>query len=130
MRVATIDIGTNTVLLLVAERGADGSPMAVAERATITRLGEGVDRTRRFTPAAISRTLECLDEYAGLIGDLHVERVSVVGTSAMRDALGGEEIRDGIRGLFGVEARVLRGDEEAILAFRGALGGLGNEGPA
>ena len=86
MRVATIDIGTNTVLLLVAERGDDGSLRAVEERATITRLGEGVDRTQRLAPAAIARTRACLEEYAEVVRAAGAERVAVVGTSAMRDA--------------------------------------------
>ena len=124
MRVATVDIGTNTVLLLVAERGVDGGLRSIAERATITRLGEGVDRTRRLTPAAIARTRDCLQEYAQAIRGFGVNRVSVVGTSAMRDAGGGDEVRTHVRALLGVDARVLSGEEEARLTFLGAVGGL------
>jgi exopolyphosphatase / guanosine-5'-triphosphate,3'-diphosphate pyrophosphatase len=126
-RVATIDIGTNTVLLLVAERDDDGALRAIAERATITRLGEGVDRTRRLTPAAVARTRDCLEEYAAVIGQLGAERVSIVGTSAMRDAAGGDDLRAQARALFGVDVRVLSGEQEARLAFRGAIGGLAFE---
>jgi exopolyphosphatase/guanosine-5'-triphosphate,3'-diphosphate pyrophosphatase len=122
MRVATIDIGTNTALLLVADRRADGSLVAVAERATITRLGEGVDRTRRLAAAAIERTRASLEDYARVVRELAAERIAVVGTSAMRDAGGGDEVRAHVRELFGVEARVLSGAEEARLTFRGALG--------
>jgi exopolyphosphatase/guanosine-5'-triphosphate,3'-diphosphate pyrophosphatase len=124
MRVATIDIGTNTVLLLVAERAADGALHAVEERATITRLGEGVDRTKRLTPAAIERTRACLQEYAVLVRASGAERVAVVGTSAMRDAGGGDEVRADVLAALGVEARVVSGDEEARLTFRGAVSGL------
>jgi exopolyphosphatase/guanosine-5'-triphosphate,3'-diphosphate pyrophosphatase len=124
MRVATLDIGTNTVLLLVADRQADGSLVAVEERATITRLGEGVDRTRTLSPAAIERTRACLADYAGVVRRLGTDRVAVVGTSAMRDAGGGQEVRSQVRALLGVDARVLSGDEEARLTFRGALSGL------
>ena len=124
MRVATIDIGTNTVLLLVAERGADGVLRAVEERATITRLGEGVDRTSCLAAAAIERTRTCLAEYAGVVSGAGAERVAVVGTSAMRDAGGGEELRAHIRAALGVEVRVVSGEEEARLTFRGALSGL------
>jgi exopolyphosphatase/guanosine-5'-triphosphate,3'-diphosphate pyrophosphatase len=128
MRVATIDIGTNTVLLLVAERPGRGPLEAVEERATITRLGEGVDRTRQLSPAAVERTCACLSEYAQRIGELAVDRVGVVGTSAMRDAGGGEQVRERVRALFGVDARVLSGDEEARLTFHGALSGLPRDG--
>ncbi len=124
MRVAAVDIGTNTLLLLVADREENGSLLAVAERATITRLGAGVDRTRKLAPDAIDRTLRCLAEYASLVGQLGAERVGIVGTSAMRDAQGSDEVRSRIRALFGVEPQVLTGEEEARLTFRGALSGL------
>jgi exopolyphosphatase / guanosine-5'-triphosphate,3'-diphosphate pyrophosphatase len=124
VRVATIDIGTNTVLLLVAERAQDGGLRGLAERAVVTRLGEGVDRSRQLAPAAIERTRNCLRDYARCLRDLGAERVSVVGTSAMRDARGGGQIREIVQALFGVEARVLAGEDEARLTFRGAVGGL------
>ena len=85
MRVATLDIGTNSVLLLVAETGPHGL-VPLFERATITRLGEGVDRTRRLAPAARERTLACITEYAQQIAQHGVARSAAVGTSALRDA--------------------------------------------
>jgi exopolyphosphatase/guanosine-5'-triphosphate,3'-diphosphate pyrophosphatase len=124
MRVAAVDLGTNTVLLLVADRGADGQLAVVTDRARVTRLGEGVDRTRRLAPTAVARTLVCLEQYARVTQDLGAERLAVVATSAMRDAQGGDEVRGRIRALFGVEPRVLSGDDEARLTFRGAIGGL------
>ncbi|RYZ15270.1 MAG: Ppx/GppA family phosphatase, partial [Myxococcaceae bacterium] len=63
MRVGCIDIGTNSVLLLVAEPGPQG-PRAVLERATVTRLGQGVDATGELAPDARERTLRCLEGYA------------------------------------------------------------------
>src|SRR5579863_10261228 len=101
MRVAALDIGTNTVLLLVADRQLDGSLVPVAEHATITRLGQDVDRTRRLAAKAISRTRACLESYARILHELQPRRVGVVGTSAMRDADGGRELRDHIRALLG-----------------------------
>jgi exopolyphosphatase/guanosine-5'-triphosphate,3'-diphosphate pyrophosphatase len=124
-RVAAIDIGTNTVLLLVAEADASGALVAVLERATITRLGEDVDRTRTLAPVAILRTNACLTAYAEDVRRLGVTRVGVVGTSAMRDAGGGDVVRDHVKRTFGVEARVISGDEEARVTFAGALSGLG-----
>jgi exopolyphosphatase/guanosine-5'-triphosphate,3'-diphosphate pyrophosphatase len=124
-RVAAIDIGTNTVLLLVAEAREGGVLSAVTERATITRLGEGVDKTRVLAAAAVERTNACLSTYADVVRELGVERVAVAGTSAMRDAQGGEAVRDHVRAVLGVEARVISGDEEARLTFAGAVSGLG-----
>jgi exopolyphosphatase/guanosine-5'-triphosphate,3'-diphosphate pyrophosphatase len=130
MRVATIDIGTNTVLLLVAEKQPDGSLVAVDERATVTRLGEGVDQSRRFLPAALARTEACLDEYAEIVRALAVDRVAVVGTSAMRDAAGGEDLCARVQTAFGVPAQVVTGPVEARLTFRGALAGMPLRGAA
>lgn len=124
MRVAAIDIGTNTVLLLVAERDAAGRAVAVEEHATITRLGQGVDETRRLAPEAVARTEACLDAYAGVVERLGAARVAVVGTSAMRDAGGGDAVRAHVKARFGVEARTISGDEEARLTFEGALSGI------
>jgi exopolyphosphatase/guanosine-5'-triphosphate,3'-diphosphate pyrophosphatase len=124
MRIATIDIGTNTVLLLVAERDARGVLLPLTERATITRLGEGVDRTKQLSPAAVERTAACIDEYANVIRDAGARRIAVVGTSAMRDAAGSEQLRARVRAALGVEPRVLSGEDEARLTFRGALSGL------
>jgi exopolyphosphatase/guanosine-5'-triphosphate,3'-diphosphate pyrophosphatase len=123
MRVATIDIGTNTVLLLVAEAAGDAL-VAVEEHATITRLGENVDKTRVLAPAAIERTNAALDRYAEVVRRLGAQRVAVVGTSAMRDAGGGDAVRAHVKARFGVDARTISGDEEARLTFAGALSGI------
>jgi exopolyphosphatase/guanosine-5'-triphosphate,3'-diphosphate pyrophosphatase len=123
VRVAAIDIGTNSVLLLVAEqRGAELVP--VEERATVTRLGQGVDRTRALAPEAIERTLACLRDYAAVLRGARAERLDVVGTSAMRDAQGGAAFVERARDLLGVAPRVVSGEEEAALSFEGALAGL------
>ena len=124
MRVATIDIGTNSVLLLIAEPSG-GDLVPVVERATITRLGRGVDRTRALDPDAARDTLACLEAYAAEIRDASAARVDVVGTSAMRDARGGDDFRERARSILGVAPRVISGDEEAALTFGGALVGLG-----
>lgn len=126
-RVAAIDIGTNSVLLLVAEMQG-GVPRPLLERATITRLGQGVDRTRTLAPEAIDRTLDCLRAYAVDIAEHAPEQLLVVGTSAMRDAAGGATFRERAREILGVEPRVASGDEEADLTFLGALSGLPVEG--
>lgn len=123
MSVAAIDIGTNSVLLLVAERRG-GELVALAERATITRLGQGVDAARALAPEAVERTLACLARYGEELRSLGVERVDAVGTSAMRDAAGGEAFIARARDLIGVTPRVISGPEEAELTYAGALTGL------
>ena len=120
---AAIDIGTNSVLLVIAARGAAG-PEPLLERATITRLGEGVDKTRRLAPAAIERNLDCLRTYAADLRHHGAPPLDVVGTSALRDAEGAQAFLDEAERILGVRPRVIAGDEEAALTFRGALSGL------
>jgi exopolyphosphatase / guanosine-5'-triphosphate,3'-diphosphate pyrophosphatase len=128
MRVAAIDIGTNSVLLLIAERQGDVI-VPILERATITRLGQGVDATRALAPEASRRTLDCLARYAEDIRAAGAARLAVAGTSAMRDAAGGESFRAEAKSLLGAEPRVISGREEAELTFEGAMTGLGLSGP-
>jgi exopolyphosphatase/guanosine-5'-triphosphate,3'-diphosphate pyrophosphatase len=122
-RVAAIDVGTNTVLLLVAE-GTGAAPRAVLELATITRLGEGVDRTGRLGAAAMERTLATLSSYAERFRELGVERVAAVCTSAARDAENGGDFLHAATRVLGRAPRIVDGDEEARLTFDGALTGI------
>jgi exopolyphosphatase/guanosine-5'-triphosphate,3'-diphosphate pyrophosphatase len=123
-RVASIDIGTNSVLLLIAEVGSDGELDPIHEEATITRLGQGVDKTRCLAPEAVERTLACIRAYADAIAAAGAGAVAAVGTSAMRDAEGGEAFAASAEKLLGVRPRVISGDEEARLTFLGGLSGL------
>jgi exopolyphosphatase/guanosine-5'-triphosphate,3'-diphosphate pyrophosphatase len=122
-RVAAIDIGTNSVLLVIAAAEAAG-PRPLLERATITRMGEGVDKTRRLAPAAVARNLACLRAYAEDLQAHGSPKLDVVGTSALRDAEGAQAFLDEAERILGVRPRVIAGDEEARLTFRGALSGL------
>ncbi len=122
-RAAAIDVGTNSVLLTIAE-AAPSAPRALLERATITRLGEGVDRTRRLAPEAAARTLSCLESYARCIAEANVDAVAVVGTSALRDAGGADAFLANVRSALGVELEVISGMREAELTFRGSVSGL------
>lgn len=129
MRIGTIDIGTNSVLLLVADADERGRLSPVVDRSTITRLGQGVDRTRTLHPEAVDRTLACLEQYARQMRELGVEAVDAVCTSAARDAGGAEEFVAEAAALLGARPRVIAGKEEARLTFVGALAGLSVQGP-
>lgn len=126
-RRAAIDIGTNSVLLLIAERTADGW-RPIVEQATITRLGQGVDRTRELAPEACERTLKVLADYSEVLRAERVTELDVVGTSAMRDARGGPSFAERAGAVLGVAPRILSGDEEAAVTFVGTLSGLHLEG--
>jgi len=120
VRLAAIDVGTNSTRLLVADVDGGGITAEQAREMVITRLGRGVDRTRRLDPAALRRTLEVLADYAAICERLGVRATRVVATSATRDASNREEFLDGVRRLLGVEAEVLSGDEEGATAYAGA----------
>jgi exopolyphosphatase/guanosine-5'-triphosphate,3'-diphosphate pyrophosphatase len=129
LKVATIDIGTNSVLLLIAETLGDHGPSPVHEVSTITRLGQGVDKDRCLHPDAIHRTLLCLEDYARRMQEHHVERLDVVTTSAARDAVGVDAFLDAAERILGARPRVISGEAEARLTFLGALSGLSVAGP-
>jgi exopolyphosphatase/guanosine-5'-triphosphate,3'-diphosphate pyrophosphatase len=122
MRVAVIDLGTNSTRLLVADV-VDGELTEVARRLTITRLGEGVDATGRLAPAAVERVRACLAAFRDEIDRLGVERTLSFGTSAMRDASDGASTLEQLGREFDVETRLLTGDEEAELGLLGTTPG-------
>jgi len=117
-RVAAVDLGTNTTRLLVADVEA-GRLETVERRETITGLGEGVDRRRLLLPTAIARVRNCLVAYRRTAEALGAERVLAVGTSAIRDADNGEAFLGEVEWSYGFTTRMLDGDEEALLTFRG-----------
>jgi exopolyphosphatase/guanosine-5'-triphosphate,3'-diphosphate pyrophosphatase len=122
MRVAVIDLGTNTTRLLVADVEGDRVE-EVARRTRITRLGEGVDERRRLLPLPIARVRNCLADYRGELEALGAERTLVVATSAIRDAENGEAFLGEIEWSYGFTTRLLSGKEEAELTFRGVGAG-------
>lgn len=122
MRVAAIDQGTNTTRLLVADV-EDGELEEVAKRLEITRLGEGVDSRRRLLPLPITRVRNVLTDCRRDAERLGAERILLVATSAVRDAENGEAFLGEIEWSYGFVTRLLSGDEEAELTFRGAATG-------
>jgi exopolyphosphatase / guanosine-5'-triphosphate,3'-diphosphate pyrophosphatase len=122
MRVAAIDQGTNTTRLLVADI-EDGELEEVSKRVEITRLGEGVDARRRLLPVPITRVRNVLTDYRREAEQLGAERILLVATSAVRDAENGEAFLGEIEWSYGFVTRLLSGDEEAELTFRGAADG-------
>jgi exopolyphosphatase/guanosine-5'-triphosphate,3'-diphosphate pyrophosphatase len=118
MRVAAVDLGTNTTRLLVADV-ADGRLEEVVRRTAITRLGEGVDARRRLLPTPIARVRNVLTDYRREAEALGAERILLVATSAVRDAENGEAFLGEIEWSYGFTTRLLSGDEEAELTLRG-----------
>jgi exopolyphosphatase / guanosine-5'-triphosphate,3'-diphosphate pyrophosphatase len=127
MRVAAIDVGTNSTRLLVAEEQAGGF-RSIDRRMTITRLGQGVESRRRLAPDALERTLRTIADYAAACGEYGVERLRVTGTSAVRDAHNRAAFFAGVRKLTGADPELLTGDQEARTTFLGTLSDISEEG--
>jgi exopolyphosphatase/guanosine-5'-triphosphate,3'-diphosphate pyrophosphatase len=123
-RLAAIDIGTNTILCVIVELENNDRFKVVDDLAEITRLGEGVDRTGRINPEGERRSLEVLRRYVGRCRELGVDEIIVAGTSALRDARNGSEVRARFSEALGLEIRVLSGEEEAATSFLAVQRGL------
>ena len=118
-RVATIDCGTNSIRLLIADI-TDGNFREIIREMEIVRLGQGVDATGQFDPEAVERTLSATRKYADLIRSKGVEKIRFCATSATRDASNREIFIDGVKEILGIEPEVIPGSEEAALSFIGA----------
>ena len=121
MRVAAIDVGTNSTRLLVAD--ANGDLTEVVRRLQITRLGEGVDERGILLPLPIARVRNVLSDYRRELEQLGAERTLCIATSAVRDAANGEAFLGEVEWSYGFTTRLLTGDEEAAMTLRG-IGGV------
>jgi exopolyphosphatase / guanosine-5'-triphosphate,3'-diphosphate pyrophosphatase len=120
VKVAVVDIGTNSTRLLVAEL-RDGRVIAeLTRRTTVTRLGAGVDADGRLREDAIARTYAALDRYRAEIDSHTPDDAVAVLTSAVRDAANGAQFAGEVKRRYGLQAHVLTGDQEASLTFLGA----------
>lgn len=113
---AVIDIGSNSVLLLVGERAADGSVRVETDRATITRLSAGVAASGRIAPESIERTLACLGEYAQEVARRGVE-LQAVATEGVRMASNADDFLGPAAEVLGTPVEMISGEEEARLSY-------------
>jgi exopolyphosphatase/guanosine-5'-triphosphate,3'-diphosphate pyrophosphatase len=124
-RYAVIDVGTNSVKFHVGEREADGSWKTIADRAEVTRLGEGLDETGRLGAEPIKRTADAIAGMSAEAEQDGVEAIGAVGTAGMRIASNSNELIDAVRERTGIDIEVISGEEEARLAYVAATSGLG-----
>ena len=124
MRVAAVDIGTNSTRLLIAEAEAAGGVLGeLLRRSQVTRLGAGVDSAGRLSEAASERVFRTLAAYRREIDNYGCEANLAVLTSAVREASNGDSFAERVRADYGLDAHVLSGEEEAHLTFLGAMSG-------
>jgi exopolyphosphatase/guanosine-5'-triphosphate,3'-diphosphate pyrophosphatase len=122
VRVAVVDMGTNSTRLLVADVD-DGRVKEIERRSTVTRLGRGVDTTQQLATEAIDDVANAVGEYIEIYEPLKPDVVSVLATSAVRDAGNSGAFIAELRERFAMNARILTGDEEARLTYLGAVAG-------
>ena len=130
MMSAAIDIGTNTVLLLIASIDTRGQLATLVDEQRVPRLGKGVDESGNINRSALNRLIDVLLEYRAMIADHGVESITVTGTSALRDAANRQHVLHRVRAATGFEITVLSGEDEALLSYRGAVSGLAEGGSA
>lgn len=124
MRVASIDIGTNSIRLLVAELKKEGDNtilIPIFRTTKITRLGNQVDNQRIISQSAIERAMDILTEYLTIAKKYNAKEIYSVGTSVLRDAANRDEFIISARDRLGLEVKVISGDEEAYLSFLGVI---------
>jgi exopolyphosphatase/guanosine-5'-triphosphate,3'-diphosphate pyrophosphatase len=126
-RFAAIDIGTNTVLLCVADYGPAGLQV-VLDRSIIARLGQGVDASGRLRGEAISRTLNALEQFIAESRTAGAREMVAVGTAALREARDAETFVDQAKARLGIDVKIISGDEEAALVFEAVARGREESG--
>jgi exopolyphosphatase/guanosine-5'-triphosphate,3'-diphosphate pyrophosphatase len=117
MRLASVDIGSNTLLLLVVERGAGGQLVAVRDECRFGRLGQGLDRTGRLADEAVERSLAIAREFRAMLDVARAERVAAVGTQALREAANARDFVGPAEDILGVPIEIIAGEREAELVF-------------
>jgi exopolyphosphatase/guanosine-5'-triphosphate,3'-diphosphate pyrophosphatase len=124
MIVAAIDIGTNTVLLLIAQIGDGGTVTPLLYEQRVPRLGRGVDAEKNLKRESMLRAIDVLVEYKQVMASFAPDSVVVGATSAVRDAQNRDEFAELVRRLAGFDLEVLSGNDEAYWTYRGAISGI------
>ncbi|MGE5481017.1 MAG: hypothetical protein ACM3U1_11410 [Chloroflexota bacterium] len=117
-KIAGIDIGTNTILMAIAEY-EEGALKFTRDEHAIARLGEKVNHSGRINEDALARAADILKTYAGICREEGVNVILPVATSAMRDALNGKEAADKLSEALGAEVKIIDGAQEAALSLLG-----------
>lgn len=124
MKLAAFDIGSNTVLMVAVEVGANAKPRVLAERSRITRLGRGVDSAGRLDPDSAARTLAAIEEFAAEARSLGADKIVAAATAALRDAADGSEFIGRVEQRTGIALEIIPGLEEARLSHLAVVRGL------
>ena len=124
MTIASIDIGTNTILMLVAELGTGGGMRVISDQQVVARVGKGVDHSGSIAWDAFTRSEAFLAAYLDQAKREGVDVIRCTGTSALRDAKNGDDYLEYMHTKLGLEIEILTGDEEALWTYGGAISGF------
>jgi exopolyphosphatase/guanosine-5'-triphosphate,3'-diphosphate pyrophosphatase len=124
-RYAVIDVGTNSVKFNISERRTDGTWQVLVDRAEITRLGEGLEKTGEISHDAMARTVSAIAAMAAAAQQNGVTAIAAVGTMGMRTARNSQQFIDAVQQRCGVRIEVIPGEEEGRLAYLAVKSGLG-----
>ena len=125
VRVASIDLGSNSTRLLIADV-ANGILTTIYKEHQVTRMADKLSETKIISKEAIKRVLKVLSGYFKTINKNNIENIQIVGTAALRDATNSEEITQLIEKKFGFEVDIVSGEEEGVLTSVGVLNSLGS----
>ncbi|MFP4660658.1 MAG: Ppx/GppA family phosphatase [Halanaerobiales bacterium] len=118
MRLGAIDVGTNSCRMLAVEYN-QGTIKQIKRGMKITRLGQGVDNNKRLDGEAVERTLKAIVDFVNQMNEIEVEKISINGTSALRDVDNSSQLVDGVYEKTGHTLNIISGDEEARLNYIG-----------
>ncbi|MCX7737043.1 MAG: hypothetical protein N2319_10050 [Candidatus Kapabacteria bacterium] len=119
MRIAGVDIGTNTILMAIADY--DGNLKIIRDEHSLARLGQDLNRTGIISEEALIRAVKILDKYRTICDDLNVDIIKAVGTSALRDAINSNEVVTILSNALNSDIEVISGSKEAQLSFLGTI---------
>ena len=119
-RFAAIDIGSNSLLLYIAEKDSEGNFHPIFDRSEITRLGEGIYKTGLLNPNSMKRSLDVIIEFMEIAKSNNTDSIAAVGTMALRTARNSSEFISVVKNRTGLDIEVISGEEEARLSFLGA----------
>lgn len=124
-RYATLDVGSNSVLIYIAEKDESGDFKTLEDRALITKLGEDLKETGILKPEAMDRTIEALKEFKELMDSYNVDEYVAIGTMALREAKNSKDFLERVEKEAGIKIEVISGEEEARLSHFAVVMGLG-----
>ncbi len=123
--IAAIDIGTNTLLLLIAKQILNDNFRKIKEHYGIARLGENVDKTSIISDEAINRTITIINEFKQICDNYKVDKILAVGTSALRDAKNSNLVLNKLNSILNTEIIIIDGTKEATLSYLGTVNDSG-----